>query len=74
MKWSLRLRLLDPALSEHFKTLPVSKQRLEGATSCQIFLPTTPNGDWFRSSGSSFLTANKAFKPRPPHLPIFKVS
>jgi hypothetical protein len=60
MKWSLRLRLLDPALSEHFKTLPVSKQRLEGATSHQIFLPTTPNGDWFQPSGSSFLTGEQS--------------
>jgi hypothetical protein len=60
-KWSLQLRSLDPALSERFKTLPVSKQQLEGATSSRILLPTTPAGDWFRPVGSSFLTNEQSF-------------
>src|SRR5262249_21589252 len=45
-KWSLQLRSFDPTSSENSKTLPVSKRRLEGATSSQIFLPRTPTVDF----------------------------
>jgi hypothetical protein len=59
--WSSQLRLLDPTLSENPASLPESRQPLEGATSCRIFLPSTPTGDWFRSIGSSVLIDEQSY-------------
>jgi hypothetical protein len=43
------------ALSEFSFPLPGIEHQPEGATSCQVFLPATPAGDWFRPVGSSLL-------------------
>jgi hypothetical protein len=46
-------------------TLPVSKYRLEGATSFRIFLPETLNSDWFPLISSSALVPRTKPKPHP---------
>jgi hypothetical protein len=75
IKWSLRLRFLDPILLECSLPLPGIERQPEGATSGQVSLSTTPVDDWFLSTGSGFLARRtNLLSPSVDHLPVFKVT
>ena len=54
--------------------MPNPRQQPEGATSPQVFLPTTPTDDWSRRSTPASYLTNKALNPIRHLLPVFKVA